>query len=173
MSSNNYCSFKCLHMITIFHLLHFPRCENTACVCSEGWTGSRCQDRGCDLRCSLHGQCKNGTCLCVTGWNGIHCTLEGCPKACASHGTCKANLVIICSFICSPKGPLYFPPELIGIGKERSVNLDTCFDNLCPTGVTCQLILHYFSPSLVKMTIIFARFYHLPLRNIFHTPWLK
>jgi len=71
------------------------RCEDTSCVCADGWTGARCQDRGCDPRCSLHGQCKNGTCLCVTGWNGIHCTLEGCPKACASHGTCKANLVNI------------------------------------------------------------------------------
>lgn len=68
------------------------RCENTACVCADGWTGSRCQDRGCDPRCNLHGQCKNGTCLCVTGWNGIHCTLEGCPKSCSSKGLCKANL---------------------------------------------------------------------------------
>lgn len=69
------------------------RCEDTQCVCDEGWTGSRCENQACDPRCSLHGQCKNGTCLCVTGWNGKHCTLEGCPDECSSprQGVCRAN----------------------------------------------------------------------------------
>ena len=69
------------------------RCEDTRCVCTDGWTGPRCENKDCDPRCSLHGQCKNGTCLCVTGWNGIHCTLEGCPNECSSQrqGICKTN----------------------------------------------------------------------------------
>lgn len=52
------------------------RCDSGRCVCSEGWTGDRCDTLPCDSRCSQHGQCKNGTCVCSQGWNGRHCTLR-------------------------------------------------------------------------------------------------
>ncbi|KAL1432858.1 hypothetical protein MTO96_013053 [Rhipicephalus appendiculatus] len=58
------------------------------CICIDGWTGLKCNEKLCDIRCVEHGQCKNGTCLCIQGWNGRHCTLEGCPHSCNSHGDC-------------------------------------------------------------------------------------
>ena len=60
------CSLECVH----------GDCDKGGCVCEEGWTGPRCNERACDPRCSLHGQCHNGTCLCVQGWNGRHCTIR-------------------------------------------------------------------------------------------------
>ena len=53
------------------------RCLNSTCICSPGWTGSRCHlvTTSCDQRCSQHGQCFNGTCVCSRGWNGRYCTL--------------------------------------------------------------------------------------------------
>lgn len=50
-------------------------CEGGQCVCQEGWTGNKCNEKLCDPRCTEHGQCRNGTCLCIQGWNGKHCTL--------------------------------------------------------------------------------------------------
>lgn len=44
--------------------------------CHDGWTGTKCDQKPCDLRCAEHGQCKNGTCVCSQGWNGRHCTLR-------------------------------------------------------------------------------------------------
>lgn len=51
------------------------RCQGGECICIEGWTGAKCNEKLCDIRCVEHGQCKNGTCLCIQGWNGRHCTL--------------------------------------------------------------------------------------------------
>jgi len=53
------------------------RCSSQRCVCDEGWSGTTCDQRDCDRRCtaSSHGHCNNGTCVCQPGWNGRHCTL--------------------------------------------------------------------------------------------------
>ena len=50
-------------------------CQSDRCVCNEGWTGFKCEQRLCDRRCLDHGQCNNGTCFCHQGWNGKLCTL--------------------------------------------------------------------------------------------------
>ncbi|KAL3212092.1 hypothetical protein MRX96_008338 [Rhipicephalus microplus] len=67
---------------------HTEGARGGECICIDGWTGLKCNEKLCDIRCVEHGQCKNGTCLCIQGWNGRHCTLEGCPHSCNSHGDC-------------------------------------------------------------------------------------
>ena len=110
------------------------RCEDTKCVCSEGWTGLRCESQDCDPRCNLHGQCKNGTCLCVPGWNGKHCTLEGCPNECRSsskpgasrHGECKRTV----SFSANSDGDWWACQCNEGWeGDDCSVKLETYCDD--------------------------------------------
>ena len=53
------------------------RCSAQRCLCDRGWSGTTCNRRDCDPRCtaSSHGHCNNGTCICQPGWNGKHCTL--------------------------------------------------------------------------------------------------
>lgn len=49
-------------------------CVNSACRCSEGFTGVDCSATTCPLQCSNRGSCStNGTCSCSDGFVGAWC----------------------------------------------------------------------------------------------------
>ena len=59
-------------------------CENSICVCKDGWSGDHCQTPFCVNRstCSNHGNCKqtvhNINCDCDTGYAGPRCKTATC-----------------------------------------------------------------------------------------------
>src|SRR5688572_22679733 len=71
------------------------KCQDSICYCSQGFTGSHCQMVLCD--CSGH-RCnpKDGTCRCRDGYSGSQCEVQLCPNGCGEHGSCTGPSQCTC-----------------------------------------------------------------------------
>jgi len=85
-----------------------------SCRCSAGWSGARCQERGCpggrwgegcteECNCLNGGKCHsvNGTCYCPAGYNGTLCQ-DNCKKGTFGEncsGTCSCTVGHYCHHI--------------------------------------------------------------------------
>ncbi|KPJ17071.1 Protein jagged-1b [Papilio machaon] len=80
-----------------------------ACVCREGWTGTRCERAvdGCaSTPCRNGGRCVGGagwwTCECPAGWTGTECAEAACEPACPAPATCASDAERGARCVCPP-----------------------------------------------------------------------
>ena len=71
-------------------------CAGSICVCTDGYTGSRCEYDPCHgVDCGAHGWCNDGSCVCGTpAYSGDHCeTFDPCYGIdCGDHGSCAQGV---------------------------------------------------------------------------------
>ncbi|KAL8575296.1 hypothetical protein ACOMHN_001841 [Nucella lapillus] len=87
--------------------------QKTHCQCPEGFSGLRCQNRKCSVKCQNGGICQTKAgggsggledtthnddhCVCPLGTKGKFCEEKECTMQCKNNGTCQTNLYSIWS----------------------------------------------------------------------------